>query len=190
LQTYRMIGGTTNRAIFLGVLILNALFWLIALAGISALQHQCAGGCRSALGLGWWTVWLQFLVLIAAGLFMAGYWAGRAALLTLLAIVTTLAMVMTNTFLDYSDDSYFTGSRANAAVAGFLVFSALNLILIALVGSEMEQPVAAGAGKTVPQMTATPAANYNTGAAVPGTFTQPASGPPGYPVHPPTATAV
>ena len=46
--------------------------WLIALAGVSALQKKCHdpefGGCRRQLGLPWWVIWFQFvaIALIAA----------------------------------------------------------------------------------------------------------------------------
>ena len=49
------------------VLIAGGMFlgWILLLGGISAVQAQCAGNCRSLTGLTWWIVWFQFVVYAA-----------------------------------------------------------------------------------------------------------------------------
>ena len=71
----------------LPVLLLDFIAWIILLAGVSALQHQCkangevingdvpvgnifpATTCRNVYRFQWWITWLQFVILIGRELY-------------------------------------------------------------------------------------------------------------------------
>lgn len=112
------------------------LAWLLVLSGISALEAVCNGGCRSLYGLPWFIIWFQF-VLIVPALFVeffdrAAAW--RSTIMMLLAINTVLSILQCDRLLNLKD-SGFGSTRLNAAIAGFIIQSIFNLLLILLSGS-------------------------------------------------------
>jgi hypothetical protein len=124
---------------FWPVILALAAFWVVLLAGISGLQHVCndsSNGCGNSLRLPWWLVWFELVLICLSVVVVLAGAAFRPALLCLLAIETALTTSATDLALSLRDS--FRGSDAESkvktAVAGFLMVTLLNLVLICLLG--------------------------------------------------------
>lgn len=127
-------------AAFKSAVLLIAFFdflaWLLVLGGVSALESVCPNACRARYGLAWFIIWFQF-VLIVPALFVeffdtASAW--RSTITMLLAINTVLSILQVDKYLA-DKDSGNGSSRLNATIAGFIIQSIFNLLLILLSGS-------------------------------------------------------
>lgn len=116
------------------------LAWLLVLGGVSALEHVCPYNCRYNYGLAWFIIWFQFILIVPA-LFVeffdrASAW--RLTIMLLLAINTVLSILQVEKFLNLrniDESGVPNGSRVNATIAGFIIQSIFNLLLILLSGS-------------------------------------------------------
>jgi hypothetical protein len=148
-------GGTSK---FLGIpgaaLIVLAFFaWVVALAGVAVLRKQ---GGENVLGqelsFTWWVIFFELFVLLAAGIHLTGarlnrldvIGTGAAGISGILAVVTALTMLETqrwNSARKVTSRSDRIGKGAITAFAGFLALSALNTLLILILGSHQTHSV-------------------------------------------------
>lgn len=149
------------------------LFWIIALAGISAAQNKCSGqptslpyqapgqstttplyqgpafnvlsnlpalGCSKVFRFMWWSLWLEFTVLVLVTLVVATNVLDNARVMAVgfLAVATVLLMISADKFLNIDDltsGSFRKGSRV--AFAGFIMSAAFNFFTMYMVGIDI-----------------------------------------------------
>jgi hypothetical protein len=135
--------------------------WGTAVVALATLQHNCSAGsilggtttrivgsgsldlfqptanCGHLYAFTWWALALELLALILciAGMWMPHFRKHRPGCVAILAVSTVISMIYTNTFLalrriDVGGES----RRATVAFAGFLVYTAANLLLILALG--------------------------------------------------------
>jgi hypothetical protein len=143
------------------------LAWLLVLGGISALEAVCPFGCRAAYGLSWFIIWFQFILIVPAVFveFFDTAAAWRSTIMMMLAINTVLSILQVEKLLNLKDTRGST--RLNAAIAGFIIQSIFNLLLILLSGSRTAMNSAYGEDRdvgvaTYPAKTRAPAPTNDT----------------------------
>lgn len=167
------------------VLLLAFASWVVLLAGVASLQQWCASGetsesdvgtrqsnyqCSQNLGLQWWNMVLELVVLLAIAGTLVSAWvltSSRVALTALLAIVTVMLMLDTNAYLNQRRGSVgVTRHRETTYFVGAMLCSIFNFLLILVLGNHHgANAVADGApmGKTGPGVHGTtPAAGTTT----------------------------
>ncbi|DBA84783.1 TPA: hypothetical protein ACH3X1_005822 [Trebouxia sp. C0004] len=177
-------------AAVLGCILLS---WLILLAGIAACQSQMLN--KTALGFEWWIICFEFLLVCLAATHLSGYHRSHAGLVALKAVNTVLCMVYANIWnkiyrqggasedfgglypgsADASTMLGVTPNRIDCALAGFVLLSIFNTLLLAVLGTapteRYNDNVASARGTQMSTTTTTtyPATNttYPTSAATP-----------------------
>lgn len=112
---------------FLGLLGMQAIAWVLLIAGVSAVQAHChsrgytkyatfgyfgPGSCSRMFGMAWWTVWYQFFMILGVmAAFATGLARWRLLVLTLMAPLISLMMETANSFLFMIADEGDTGSN-------------------------------------------------------------------------------
>lgn len=115
--------------------------WVIALIGVALLQKNCNGNgvtdCSDAYGIEWWGLALELFVILAC-IFVAWVPAlrrHRPAIVALLAISSVLAMFFIDIFRGLRRLSNgTTHKRHSLAMAGFIIYTIANLLLILSLG--------------------------------------------------------
>lgn len=129
----------------LPVLLLALAAWVVALAGVAVMRHEVGEVVLGVeLGFTWWVVFFEIFVLLAALAYLIGAGAGflpigTAAITALLAVVTALTMLETqrwNSARKATGHADRFGKGVTTAFAGFLALSALNGLLILLLGNQ------------------------------------------------------
>ncbi|DBA69450.1 TPA: hypothetical protein ACH3X2_012795 [Trebouxia sp. C0005] len=138
-----------------GAAILGCIFlsWLVLLAGIAACQRQMLD--KTALEFEWWIICFEFLLVCLAATHLSGYHRSHAGLVALKAVNTVLCMVYANIWnkiyrqggtseyytalypssTDASSVSGVTHKRIDCALAGFVLLSIFNTLLLAVLGT-------------------------------------------------------
>lgn len=134
-----------------GAAVLACIFlsWLVLLAGIAACQQQVL--VRNALEFEWWIICFEFLLVLLAATHLTGLHRSHAGLVALKAVNTVLCLVYANiwnkvyrqggvgatypTDSDVSTVSGVTHKRIDTALAGFILLSIFNLLLLAILGT-------------------------------------------------------
>ncbi|KAL6782388.1 hypothetical protein ACKKBG_A06600 [Auxenochlorella protothecoides x Auxenochlorella symbiontica] len=134
-----------------GALVLSVLSWIVALAGVAALQHDGLGG--ATLGFIWWGVWFQFfvLVLILAATFTS-YKSLANTNYTFLGMVTVVLMVTADQSRNLV--SALSGSRrqaAQASLAGTILLIIFNIVLILAIAADPEDAAVSNTSHRAPQ---------------------------------------
>jgi len=143
--------------------------WGACVVALAVLQHDCSSGvasgtaisglaatntlalfqpvnsCRDIYGFTWWALALELfaLLLCIAAIWTPHFRKHRPGCVAILAISTVISMIYTNTFLAFG--RLTTGGnhrRAYVLFAGFLVYTAANMLLIIALGRyENDHPV-------------------------------------------------
>lgn len=122
----------------LGALLLGLAFisWLILLAGCASVQKldSAGSGTSNSLEFEWWILWFDaFVLFLAATGHFLGFRAGHAAVVSLLAVVTALAMLWANQWNQNRRGIH--SRRYDTLFAGFLLVSLFNSLLILVLGT-------------------------------------------------------
>lgn len=189
------------KPLVLGAWVLGILSWVVLLAGVAAMQSDCGSssynsplgsvanyngpaGCDRFFNLPWWTVWYQFAVLlfVVVGVFGAPR-RTKVAMVGLLCPVLVLLMLTADTFLYYNYIPDAQGlSRTRTTVAGAIISSVADFLLIIVIGLFSENDEDGGGDVESPYATGKSAAaqGYPGGTAYPtGPGTAPAGMTPG-----------
>jgi hypothetical protein len=156
-----------------GITFFNLLAWFLLLGGISSLERVSIYSSRSVLGLPWFILWFQLLLIIAAFVveFQNRHVPWRGTLNILIAINTVLAIIQTEKFFLYKDTNG-SSSRLNATLAGFIILSIFNLLLIILSGSRGALEETYGENKDIGIASYPRTSNVNTAPPVPSGISQ------------------
>jgi len=136
------------------VLLLAFCSWVVLLAGVASLQQWCAADesseyavgtrhrnweCSQNLGLQWWNMVLELIVLLAVAATIMHAFAltsSRVALSTLLGVVTVMLMLDTNTYLNNHRGTVgVTRHRNTCYFVGAMLCSIFNFLLILVLGN-------------------------------------------------------
>lgn len=160
--------------IFFGLLV-----WVVALGGLAASTKYChdnstttltssngttttvnaAIQCGDKYQLEWWSVWFEFLLLLAMLLtcFTNAFDRARSIFLAYLSMVTVLLTLMARAFITdfFTSSGAFTfkdykSDAANAAAAGAVLLCICNFALIIFVGLGHKPNAGHGSGAPVP----------------------------------------
>ncbi|CAL8464230.1 g3765 [Coccomyxa elongata] len=132
----------------------SVISWVVTLAGNGALNAVCLDACRYYFGLSWWTIWFEFIILLATiPVGILGMRAWKPAVMALLATNTALTMIQTDSWLQTKGLDPYYGlytTRDNVIIAGYILLSICNVLLILVLGFIDE----AGTKITLPQQSA------------------------------------
>lgn len=139
---------------------LGAFGWLVSLAGNSAVQQSCYGGCRATTGLAWWAILWQLAALVATGLGLLamGLKSLRAPVTASLGLLALLSMLLAERALTQGEQtrralySADKGSRWSATACGFILTSIANLVLLTLLPLGDESTLEEVKGAHMPEM--------------------------------------
>ncbi|GMH42384.1 hypothetical protein BSKO_10303 [Bryopsis sp. KO-2023] len=133
------------RALGVGIIaVLEVLGWLMALGGTGQLHRDCADrfsndGCRDEFRSTWWSVFLQFLVLLGVLILVVanGLEKFRIPLVAFVVLSTVRTMEEAEAALTLRDQNsrFVSDSAADSAAGGFVLMSMINFLVIAVVGS-------------------------------------------------------
>ena len=131
-----------------GGLIMNIfglLVWVVALGGCGAVSYQCQQNyhdtyqCSQAYQWEWWSLWLEFFLLLALFIssFLESYNRGRMVFLAYFTMATVLTMWSAHNFINTSfagrvpfDIHNQTQTAVNAGAAGFVLVSIANFCIL------------------------------------------------------------
>lgn len=119
--------------------------WAVALAGVAVMRKTVGENVLGVeLDFTWWVIFFELFVLLAALAHIIGAGAGfmpigASAIAGILAVVTALTMLETqrwNSARKATGHSDRFGKGVTTAFAGFLAVSALNALLILILGNQ------------------------------------------------------
>lgn len=137
------------------VLATAALFipaWVVAIAGLGAITHECnqeqeSGlDCARGLQYQWWGLFFELILVVAIYIIAMkdGIAASHSSINAFLAICTSVLMLTARDFMSSNNAFLMTysakRSAMNAGSAGFVMLCILNFILILLVGAAPSIP--------------------------------------------------